>query len=108
MISPERGPRRVLCVVVVVTSAMSMGLGIEPGGDQSCDMGDVGDEIGPDAVGDVPEALPVEHPRVGRKAGHDELRFVLKREPFRLIVVDLSGLGVQPVLDCLIIFCRRR
>ena len=78
------------------------GAGIEPGGDQSRDMGDVGDEIGPDPVGDVPEALPVDHPRVGRKAGHDELRFVLQGEPFRLIVVDLLGLGVQPVLDCLV------
>ena len=38
---PPRGPRKVLCVVVVTKSACAIGLGCMPAGDQAGDVRDV-------------------------------------------------------------------
>ena len=53
---PPRGPRRVLCVVVVTTWACGSGLGMDAAGDEPGKMRHVDHEIGADLVGDLAEA----------------------------------------------------
>ena len=67
-IRPPRGPRSVLCVVVVTTSAIGTGIRIDAGGDQPGDMGHVDHQIGADLVGNVAEALPVDDLASRRKS----------------------------------------
>ena len=80
MIMPPRGPRNVLCVVVVTTSAMPTGEGCTPADDEPGDVRDVGGEDGADLVGDRAERREVERARVGGGAAPDELRLVLVGE----------------------------
>src|SRR5580693_198223 len=75
-IRPPRGPRKVLCVVVVTTSANGTG------------------------------ARPIDDARIGGKSGHDHFWTMLLREPFDLIVVDDAGGGDQAVLNRLEKFTR--
>jgi hypothetical protein len=55
-ISPPRGPRRVLCVVVVTKSACSTGLGCSPVATRPGDVRDVRQQISPDLAGDFAHA----------------------------------------------------
>ena len=52
-----------------------------------------------DAVGDRAKALPVDHARIRRRAGDDQLGLVLVREPLGRVVVDELGLGIEAVGD---------
>ncbi len=70
--TPPRGPRRVLCVVVVTTSAMRHRVRVEAGGDQAGVVGHVDPEDGADFLGDLGEALEVDAQRVGGGAGDDD------------------------------------
>jgi hypothetical protein len=87
--TPPRGPRRVLCVVEVTTSAMRHRVRVETGGDQAGVVRHVDPEDGADFLGHLGEALEVDAQRVGRGAGDDDLRLVLARQRFHLVVVDL-------------------
>ena len=55
-------------------------------------------EIGADRVGDLAEALEVEHARIGRKAGDDHLRLFGQRLGGQRVVVDLAVVGADAVL----------
>ena len=59
------GPRRLLCVVDVTTSAWGTGLGYTPGGDQAGVVGHVHHEDGADFLGDLGEALEIDVQAVG-------------------------------------------
>ena len=82
---PPRGPRSVLCVVLVTKSAMPTGLGIDAGGDEPGVVRHVDHQERADRVGDRAKALPVDDPRIRRCAGDDELRlkhpWVVKTAP---------------------------
>ena len=56
--------------------------------DQAGEVGGVEQEQRADLVGDGPERLRVEAPRVGRRAGDDQLRVVLERQVAQLVEVD--------------------
>ena len=60
-----RGPRSVLCVVVVITGAWPTGDGCAPRRDQAGDVRDVGDENRANLVGDRREGREVRLPRYG-------------------------------------------
>jgi hypothetical protein len=94
-ISPPRGPRSVLCVVVVT------------GGDQTGNVRHVDEQVRPHRVGNRPAALPVDHPRIGGKAGHQHFRLVLCGERLHVIVVDFAGLDVEPVLHGVVDFAGK-
>ena len=85
---PPRGPRSVLCVVNVTTSAYGTGSGCGAAGDQPGDVGGVEHEQRADLVGDRPERLGIEAARVARRAGDDHLRAVLEGEVADLVDVD--------------------
>ena len=70
---------------------------MEPCGDKTADMGDVGQDQRPDPVGDRPESCIIDRPRVGAGADHDDLRLVLHREGLHLVEVDGLGLAIHPV-----------
>ena len=55
-IMPPRGPRSVLCVVVVTTWACGNGRRMRAAGDEAGEMRHVDHEIGADLVGDLAEA----------------------------------------------------
>ena len=67
-------------------------------GDEAGDVRHVHQEIGADRVRDLAEARPVDDARVGREAGDDHLRPVLAGEALDLVVVDLAGGRIEPVL----------
>ena len=52
-IMPPRGPRSVLCVVVVTTCACGNGLGMRAAGDEAGEVRHVDHQIGADLVGDL-------------------------------------------------------
>ena len=68
---------------------------------QAGDVRHVDKQVRADAVCDFPEARPVGYLGIGRKTGHDHLRFVRRRQRLHLVVVDQTGVSVQPVLDCI-------
>ena len=85
---PPRGPRSVLCVVVVTKSECGTGLGCTPAATSPamCAMSvTTGAPIG---LADRADPLEVDHARVGARADHDHLRLVLVRQPLELVVVD--------------------
>ena len=96
--SPPRGPRSVLCVVLVTTSAMRHRVRVDAGRDQTRDVRHVDHEVRADRVRDPAEALPVDDARIRREAGEDHLRPMLAREPLDGGVVDLAGRRVEAVL----------
>ena len=61
---------------------------VQAGRDQPGEVRHVDHEAGADLVGDRPEALEVELPRVGGPAGDDHLRPVLAGQPLDLVHVD--------------------
>ena len=73
-IKPLRGPRRVLCVVVVTKSAYGTGLGWQPAATSPamCAMSTISSAPTSSAI--CAEPLEIEHARVGAGAGHDQLR----------------------------------
>ena len=75
------------------------GGGVDAGGDEAGDVRHVGHVHCADAVGDLAGALEVDAARVGRRAGHDELRPVLLGKARHLLVVDGLALAVDAVGD---------
>ena len=92
---PPRGPRSVLCVVVVTKSAYGTGFGCRRG-DEAGVVGHVDHQLGADRVGDLAEGGEVDLARVGGPAGDDQLRLVLGGEPCDLVEVDCDRRGATP------------
>ncbi len=67
-------------------------------GDQPGEMRHVDHEISADLVGDLAEAGEIDHPRIGRAAGDDQLGLVLGGQPLDLVEVDLLGVAAHAVL----------
>ena len=90
--APPRGPRRVLWVVRVTTSATPTGLGwappaIRPAGWAASNM-----KQRAHRVGDLPEGPGVDDAGVGGGAGHDEVRLLALGQVGHLVEVDdLAG-----------------
>ena len=80
MITPPRGPRRPLCVVLVTTSANGIGARVLTACNEAGIVGHVDHEVRADVLGYPGEALEVDAQAVGRRTGDDELRFVLVRQ----------------------------
>ena len=76
-IMPPRGPRSVLCVVVVTTCGVRQRARMHAAGHQPGEMRHVHHEIGADFVGDRAEAGEIDEARIGRAAGDDQLGPVL-------------------------------
>jgi hypothetical protein len=76
---PPRGPRSVLCVVVVTTSAYGTGDGCSPAATSPamCAMSTM--KYAPTLLRGLRDALEIDYPRVGARAGDDELRLHLFR-----------------------------
>jgi hypothetical protein len=83
-------------VVEVVTSANADRAGVGAGRDQTGDMGHVDHQKGADLSAMARKALPVDQPRIGRKAGDDHLRPMGSRQRLDLIVVDRPLAGSSP------------
>ena len=73
------------------------GVRVQARRDEARDVGHVDHEQRADLVGDLPEGGEVDDPRVRRRAGDDELRPVLLRQPPHLVEVDALGLGRDAV-----------
>ena len=92
--APARGPRRVLWVVKVTTSAQRHRVGVGAAGDEAGDVGGVEDEQGADLVADVAEGLGVDDAGVGGGAGDDHLGPLGLGQVADLVVVEaLVALG---------------
>ena len=72
--------------------------GIKAHGDESGNVGHVGQQVSVHAVGDIFETLPVQKTAVGRKSGDNHPGPMLLGQLLNLVVVDLPGIGVQAVL----------
>ncbi|OIQ80473.1 hypothetical protein GALL_377760 [mine drainage metagenome] len=70
---------------------------VQTGRNQTGVMRHVHEQVGPHAVGDLAEALPVDHQRVGRSPGDDHFRLVLQCQALHFIVVDGFGFRMQAV-----------
>jgi hypothetical protein len=79
--SPPRGPRSVLCVVVVTTWACGKGEGCTPAGHQTGDVRDVGEKQAPWRSAIARKRAKSMSPRIGAVAAEDHLRLVLRGEP---------------------------
>ena len=75
------------------------GCGVEPGGDQTRVMRDVGHQIRTDRVRDCAKARPVDEARIRGRPGDDELWLVLMCELFGGIVIDELSRRVEPIRD---------
>ena len=64
-IMPPLGPRRVLCVVVVTTSAHGHGAGVHAGGHKAGDVRDIHHQIRTDFIGDLAEFIKIQHAGIG-------------------------------------------
>ena len=79
----------------------------DAGGHQPADVGDIGQQVGADRVGDARgSAFQSGDPGVGRVAGDDHLGLVLLGQFQDGVVVELLGLGVDGVVDDLVVFAR--
>jgi len=96
--SPARGPRSVLWVVLVTTWAWGTGDGVDPPGHEPREMRHVHQEEGTDLVGNGAERREVDDPGISAPAGDDELRLLFLRLVSHLVVVDAAGGGVHAVL----------
>ena len=85
---PPRGPRSVLCVVVVTKSEYGTGLGCSPAATSPamCAMSVMTSAPASSAV--RADAREIDLPRVRARADDDQLRPVLARQPIQLVVVE--------------------
>ena len=84
-------------MVVDTTSACGTGRGVQPDGDQAREMRHVDPQLGVDLVGDRPERLEVQDPRVSRPAGDDHLRTEFERLGPHRVHVDQMRRRVDAV-----------
>ena len=71
--------------------------GMRAAGHEAGEVRHVDQELGADFVGDLAEAAEVEHARIGRAAGDDDLRPVLLRELLDLVHVDAVVVAAHAV-----------
>ena len=88
---PARGPRSVLCVVVVTKSATGTGLSCSSGRDQPRVVGHVDHQLRTDLAGDLGKLRVRNLARIGARPGDDQLRLVLAGERRHLIEVDADS-----------------
>ena len=93
---PPRGPRSVLCVVVVTKSATGTGLSCRPGRDQAGVVRHVDEQLRAAIAGDLGELVVRNLARIGARPGHDHLRLVLAGERRHLVEVDAVVSRVTP------------
>ncbi len=98
MIIAPRGPRRVLWVVVVMTSACPTGERVRATGHQAGDVRDVGHQHGADLAGDLGERREVDGPRDRGAAAEDHLRPLGESQLAHVVHVDPAGLLAHAVL----------
>ena len=79
---------------------------METGGDETADVGDIGEDQRPDLIGDDPELLIIDDPGVGAGADDDDLRAVFLREGFDLVEIDGFRLPVHAVEDAAVELSR--
>src|SRR5215218_8703234 len=63
---------------------------VDVGGDETCDVGHIGEQEGTDLVGDLPELVELYDARVGARAGQDHLRLFAHRDLAQLVVVYVA------------------
>ena len=87
-IRPPRGPRSVLCVVVVTKSATGTGLSCSPAATRPGVVGHVDEQLRAAVAGDLGELAVRDLARIGAGPGHDQLRLVLAGQRGDLVEVD--------------------
>ena len=95
-IMPPRGPRSVLCVVVVTTWACGNGLGMRPAATRPAKCAMSTRKCAPTSSAMARNAGEIDLPRIGRAAGDDDARLVLMRELTHLIHIDQVRVGLAP------------
>ena len=78
---------------------VGQGARVDPGGHQAGEVRHVDMKERADLVRDLAEAREVDHARIGRAAGDDELGLVFPGEGLDLVEVDLAVLAAHAVLD---------
>ena len=96
---PARGPRSVLCVVVVTKSATGTGLSCKPGRDQARVVGHVDHQLRADLAGDLGKLAVRNLARIRARAGDDQLRLVLAGQRGDLIEVEPVRVARHAVAD---------
>ena len=99
---PPRGPRKLLCVVVVTNCACGIGLGCWPAGDQPGDVRHVDEKQRADRIGDLPEPRKIDDARISGSAGGDHRRPHFLGLFLQRVVIDLLGLLAHAVLRDLV------
>ncbi len=87
-IRPLRGPRSVLCVVVVTKVGVGNGAVVNPGRHQTRVVGHVDHQQCPDLVCDLRKPVVRNLPWVGAGAGDDQLRLVLAGKGGDLVKIE--------------------
>ncbi len=72
---------------------------MEAGGHQAGNMRHIDHDHGADLVGDLAECGEIDDARIGAGADHDHLRPMLQRQALDLVIIDRSGLALDPVGD---------
>jgi len=72
---------------------------VKPCGDQSCNVGDVHQEIGSHRLGDLLEPWKVQDSRVGAGSDHDHPRTAFLSDALSRVVVDHFRLSVHAVKE---------
>ena len=99
---PPRGPRSVLCVVVVTIVACGYGCGCAPATIRPAMCAMSATSTAPTASAILREARVVPRARIRRAAAKDQLRPRLARERLDAVQVDAMRLGVDLVLRRLV------
>ena len=80
------------------------GRGVDSTGDEPRDVGHVDEKVGANGIGDLPHALEIDDPRVGRGAGGDHFWANLGGLAGEGVVVDRLGLTAHAVVGNLVEF----
>src|SRR5262249_15089632 len=97
-IMPPRGPRSVLCVVVVTTSAMPTGDGCAPPATRPAMCAMSATKSAPTSRAISPKAGEVYGARDGGAAAPDQPGLVLARQRAHVVQVDAAGFAAHAVL----------
>ncbi len=86
--------------------AVGQRIGMQSGGDESGDMGNVGHQVSAHGIGDCPKFVEVDRAGIGGVAADDDFWLVLLRQFHNGVVVEFLGFLVDAVLDDLEPFTR--
>ena len=78
-------------------------VGIDAGGDQTGDVGDIGEQVSADGISDLAIGIPIGREGIAAEAADDQARPLLERELHHLLVVQAPGLRVDRIADDLVI-----